>query len=149
MKHLVTISMLLFAISARVFAQGTTEEEFNYLTKGYAIQLSSGLDMKKGYTLKDLGNWPVDYNDNLHRSTSYKGLYRDGSSNPCAILMIYKRSDTGSVQYYCIPSMDAPQELWGRTLDQVRAATNEMGSGEMDATIIYGLMHLSIQEAAK
>jgi hypothetical protein len=26
----------------------TTEEEYNYLTKGYAIQISSGLDMKKG-----------------------------------------------------------------------------------------------------
>lgn len=29
----------------------TTEEEYNYMTKGYQIQMSGGLDMKKGYTL--------------------------------------------------------------------------------------------------
>ena len=29
----------------------TTEEEYNYITKGYQIQLSSGLDMKKGYAV--------------------------------------------------------------------------------------------------
>lgn len=29
----------------------TTEEEYNYMTKGYQMQLSSGLDMKKGYML--------------------------------------------------------------------------------------------------
>ncbi|CAN5407445.1 hypothetical protein BH11BAC1_BH11BAC1_21270 [soil metagenome] len=27
----------------------TTEEEFNYMTKGYKMQLDGGLDMKKGY----------------------------------------------------------------------------------------------------
>lgn len=26
----------------------TTQEEYNYITKGYKIQLESGLDMKKG-----------------------------------------------------------------------------------------------------
>ena len=29
----------------------TTEEEYNYMTKGYQMQMSGGLDMKKGYML--------------------------------------------------------------------------------------------------
>lgn len=130
-------------------AQGTTEEEYNYLTKGYAIQISSGLDMKKGYTLRQAGSWPVNYGGGVARSAEFAALLREGQTKPCAILMIYKRSDTGLTTYYCIPSLDADNALWQRTLEQLRTATNEMGSGEMDAAIIYGLMHLSMAFATK
>lgn len=138
----------LVALNAVALAQGTTEEEFNYLTKGYAIQLSSGLDMKKGYTLTDMGKWPLDYGNSVQRTTSFKGLYREGSTKPCAILMIYKKPD-GTPAYYCIPSLDADGELWARTFRSINAVTTEIGSGEMDAAIIYGLMHLGMQEATK
>ena len=32
----------------------TTEAEYNYLTKGYRVQMESGLDMTKGYTFQDM-----------------------------------------------------------------------------------------------
>ncbi len=35
----------------------TTIEEYNYITKGYKTMIESGLDMKKGYSFKDLGNY--------------------------------------------------------------------------------------------
>lgn len=35
----------------------TTQEEYNYITKGYKIQLDSGLDMKKDRTLPTLRLW--------------------------------------------------------------------------------------------
>ena len=146
-KSIPLVALLSVTTASR--AQGTTEEEYNYLTKGYAIQLSSGLDMKKGYTLQDMGKWPRDYGNNVQRVTSFKGLVRDGEAKPCALLMIYKRTDTGSTAYYCIPSMDADQELWTRMFRDLSAATNEMGSGEMDAAIIWGLMHFGMQEATK
>ena len=34
----------------------TSEEEYNYLTKGYKVQIESGLDMKKGYALHNMGD---------------------------------------------------------------------------------------------
>lgn len=63
MKKLLLAGMLLFNVV--LFAQSTmrepifyasetvktTEEEYNYLTKGLKIQEDSGLDMKKGYQL--------------------------------------------------------------------------------------------------
>ncbi len=39
--------------STKVHSQ-TTLEEYNYVTKGYHVQLTSGLDMKKGYEFEDI-----------------------------------------------------------------------------------------------
>ncbi|WP_421799825.1 hypothetical protein [Haliscomenobacter sp.] len=46
------LSLILIAFCSISFAQGTTQEEYNYVTKGYKIQQESGLDMKKGYSIK-------------------------------------------------------------------------------------------------
>ena len=60
MKHLIACLALFFIIQHNCFAQylgtsaPTTEEEYNYLTKGYQTQISEGLDMKKGTILKTL-----------------------------------------------------------------------------------------------
>jgi len=55
MKNLtkLLLSIALFA-SFNIYGQsiktlGTTLEEYNYITKGYKVQIESGLDMKKGY----------------------------------------------------------------------------------------------------
>ena len=52
------INFFLFALiasaticNAQIVNGITTEEEYNYMTKGYQMQESSGLDMKKGYAL--------------------------------------------------------------------------------------------------
>ena len=37
----------------------TTMEEYNYMTKGYKIQVESGLDMKKGYFIEDMGEHKI------------------------------------------------------------------------------------------
>jgi len=53
MKKITTAILIFATFSALSLAQiktsVTTEEEYNYMTKGYSIQLSSGLDMKRGY----------------------------------------------------------------------------------------------------
>jgi len=46
---IVAITSVSFCF-AQVKTGKTSEEEYNYMTKGYQIQLSSGLDMKKGYS---------------------------------------------------------------------------------------------------
>lgn len=49
-----TILFTLFVfISLKSFTQNTTQEEYNFMTKGYKQLLESGLDMKKGYVLSD------------------------------------------------------------------------------------------------
>jgi hypothetical protein len=51
MKKLLLLSMLLFTLSAN--SQNTSQEEYNFMIKGYQQMMESGLDMKKGYLLAD------------------------------------------------------------------------------------------------
>ncbi|MFZ1665323.1 MAG: hypothetical protein WAU08_07975 [Flavobacteriales bacterium] len=122
-------------------ALATTEEEYNYLTKGYAIQVASGLDMKRGYTFADMGGSVSAIADGT-RGTEFKGLMRDGGTTPCAILLIYKKP-TGELVYFCIPTYNADSALWDRTFKQVHDAAAAYNSSSMDTEIIMSLMHLS------
>ncbi|MBN2829263.1 MAG: hypothetical protein JXR56_02955 [Candidatus Cloacimonetes bacterium] len=80
--------------------KGTTEEEYNYLTKGYKIQLESGLDMKKGYIIKDMGEW-----EEGSHGFKFKVLIREEADELAGILVIAKSDSwTGVSTYYlCIP----------------------------------------------
>lgn len=51
MKRLLLISLLIGSLSVK--SQNTTQEEYNFMIKGYQQMLESGLDMKKGYLLAD------------------------------------------------------------------------------------------------
>ena len=125
----------------------TTQEEYNYISKGYKVQVESGLDMKKGYTLVDLGKWGLDAGSE-HRECVFKGLMRTGQTKPCGIMMIYHRTDNNGVTWYiCIPSADAPSELWQQTLDFVNE--NFKDNNTMMQTIIWALMKFGSQEAGK
>jgi hypothetical protein len=85
--------------------KGTTIEEYNYLTKGYKIQVESGLDMKKGYVLTDLVSSEATNTFNKS-SMTFKGLYREGQQTPCAVLCIIDKA------YICIPHFESSDDLW-------------------------------------
>jgi hypothetical protein len=106
-------------LTTNLFSQ-STQEEYNYVAKGYKVQIESGLDMKKGYTLVDMGSWGLDHNPE-HRECTFKGLLRQGQTKPCAIMMIYKRTDVanGANFYVCIPTLEAA-DLWQQTLDFIK-----------------------------
>ena len=119
-----TLFLLAF-IPAIVFAQPTTQEEYNYVTKGLKIQKESGLDMKKGYSLRDYGiktSGTVNVGNALTNTyvtatVSSFGLYRDGQDKPCAVLIIYDRP--GLSEYLCVPSFDADKAIWNLHLARV------------------------------
>ncbi len=84
----------------------TTNEEYLYGAVGYKLQLNAKLDVKQGYHLSDY--LPVE---EAERKVEFKGIFRNGETKPCAIIMIYTKL-RNAPQYYCIPTADAPQELW-------------------------------------
>ena len=135
MKNVFTIILLFGLIICK--AQ-TTQEEYNYITKGYAVQIESGLDMKKGYTFVDYGKWGLTHGDE-HRECIFKGLVRAGQVKPCAIMMIYRRTDVtnGVAWYICIPSPES-DDLWRQTLEFVN--TNIKDNNSMQNTLIWALM---------
>ncbi len=102
---------LLALLSAGARGQGiapTTEDEFNFGSIGYKIQLQTKLPMKQGYRLADYGLL-----EEPGRTVAFKGLLRDGESQPCAVIMVYTRDNTPP-EYFCMPTLDAPAALWNR-----------------------------------
>jgi len=111
MKKIVIAFFTLLFISVVVHAQKikpTTEDEYNFGTIGYKIQLQTKLPMKKGYSLTDLGG-----HEEPDRSVLLKGLTRDGETMPCAVIMVYTKLNTPP-EYFCMPTPDAPESLWDR-----------------------------------
>ena len=53
-KTILTFLLLTFLVNFSFsqdanYSSRTTEEEYNYMSKGYQVQIANGLDMKKGY----------------------------------------------------------------------------------------------------
>ena len=120
MKTLTTTLLLLLAFSS--FGQGTTdgptpttEEEYNYLTKGYKVQIESGLDMKKGYVLQDFGGEIKQGYYTFH----VKGLMREAKNELAALLIITKSEVSGRVYYVCLPINN--QDLFARYFADINA----------------------------
>lgn len=113
MKHIASLFFIVFLglMGNQVKAQGfpaTTEEEYNMATVGYKLYLQMGVELKKGYSVKDIAEY--EYGE---RKASFKGLYRTGDTKPCVIIMLYSKL-RGAPEYYGIPTVDAPEVLWDR-----------------------------------
>jgi hypothetical protein len=121
MRNILTITICLISLS--VFGQ-TTEEEFNYITKGYKIQLASGLDMKKGYEFKAIDGWGINYGS-FERKATFKQLFREGETTPCATLMILERTDTDYEEYLCIPHYGSTDEIWNKAYNGFKESAKD------------------------
>ncbi len=108
-KRFLGLTLILIACIQICTAQKispTTHDEYLYGSVGYKLQLNAKLDVKQGYHLKDYA--PVE---EINRKTEFKGIFRNGETQPCAIIMIYTKL-RNAPQYYCIPTADASPELW-------------------------------------
>lgn len=93
-------------LSTVVYGQ-TTLEEYNYVTKGYKIQLESSLDMKKGYALE-----VVDEATAGERTVTLKKLVKTISTQKktVAYMLTYKKGN-GITEYICIPNPISEDEI--------------------------------------
>jgi len=93
----------------------TTLEEYNYVTKGYRIQLESGLDMKKGYLIED-----IDKQATKERAAELQVLFRvkDGNKVIAAYMISYKRSGLPT-EYICIPNPNSSEEIMSKYWKQL------------------------------
>ena len=139
--------ILMMWVSSSANAQ-TTEEEYNYITKGYKIQIESGLDMKKGYRFEDVDSWGLKYSG-FERNASFKMLYRDGEKKPCAILMKLDRTNTTFEAYLCIPHYFSDDQIWKRAYnDFVTIGSNDWTEASRAYTwgMIKMISHLATGE---
>lgn len=123
--YVLFLVLLLTGTSLLSFGQKikpTTEEEYNYGTVGYKIQLQNKLPVKQGYRIADYGIF-----EEPDRTVAFKGLLRQGEDYPCAIIMIYTK-DKFPPEYFCIPTEDASPELWDRYFKSLKVVSDNQVS---------------------
>jgi len=115
-KIKILASIMAFTVlffSAKPAICQTTQEEYNYVTKGYKTQLESGLDMKKGYTLKALTSATSGV-----RSVTLQGLYRTSTNVLCAIIIIYTKSGNAT-EYLCAPMPGSSEVIYNQYFESL------------------------------
>lgn len=78
----------------------TTQEEYNYLTKGYKETIEKGLDIKKGYLLNHI----FEYSLSQNYTFTFKQFVREQAKELAGTLVIAKSKVWGNVYYICIPN---------------------------------------------
>ncbi len=113
------ILFITILTSSSLFAQeGTTLEEYRYLSKGYIYQLEMGLDaQKEGYSIKKLFKTSTE--------AELVGLYQNGKSEPRALLIILD-NEKGKANYVCLPNGKADARVKDLAKsDQKKMATDQ------------------------
>ena len=101
------------------FVHPTTMEEFLYCTKGYKIQVESGIDPeKKGYILKSLSSRYDEFNTG--KSVYLIGLYNEDKNKLQAIICILDNG-YGSKNYYCIVNENTYGDVRKEYLSQINS----------------------------
>ncbi|AEE53763.1 hypothetical protein [Haliscomenobacter hydrossis] len=134
MKQIMILVMVM-AFGA-VYSQ-TTVEEYNYVTKGYKIQVESGLDMKKGYRLVDLCESSAEGGSallNRKATMTFKGLYKELDKSPCAVMVIYHETGFLDKMYLCIPHWNSKKEIWDLYAGQLEGMSESVAK-----SLVWGL----------
>lgn len=94
-QHFLFLVVTLFSINT--YSQLTTQTEYNYMKKGYKQVEENGLDVKKGYTVEEIGN--------LRGSdiTLFATLLRRSDNSIAGIILKTVASYSGT-NYYCLPA---------------------------------------------
>lgn len=111
----------------------TTLEEYNYVTKGYKVQIESGLDMKKGYEFVS-----IDTVTTRIATAEMKTLYRikDSKKEIAAYLIIYDRTGR-TTEYICVPNPKSNDEIMQKYFTALWDGVSETSSkGQLISYII-------------
>ena len=113
MKKLVLVGLLFLGLNC--LGQGTTQKEFNYVTKGYKEDLSNGRDIIAGYTIEPGVSANSSMNDNgkiVGRTSKLYRLIRNDTKVVAAFIIEEKRNDNGNIVYVCLPNSFSDAKMW-------------------------------------
>ncbi len=107
MKNLFLLFLFLSPILLLAQADqsnGTSLDEYRFLSKGYAYQIQMGIDpFKEGYDLETIAS--------SKKEVEYIGLYEADTNIPKGILLIFK-SNTNESTYICLPNNQSNKRVW-------------------------------------
>jgi len=103
----ILLSLILFT-GVELKAQNTTQEEFNYMSKGYARMVAEGLDLKKGYYLSDTARFTIE---NKKYFFTFYNLMRLSDKSLAGTIVIAKSNISGNSYYLGIPAAKSDMSI--------------------------------------
>lgn len=103
-----TLSVFILFAHFSLNAQNTTQEEYNYMSKGFARMVSEGMDLKKGYFLSDTIRFTIENNRYLF---SFYNLKRVTDKSLAGTIVTVKSGVSGSTYYLGIPAANSNMSI--------------------------------------
>ena len=107
MKHFISSILLSATFAVTTFAQNTTEEEYNWMTKGYKNMVADGGDIKKGYYFDGERT-----DERTSYTFTYKLLRREKDKSIAGTLIVAYSKGSSNTYYYCLPALDFDGEQY-------------------------------------
>jgi hypothetical protein len=137
MKRLFFTLFAAFFFSSFIKAQ-TTQEDYNYITKGYQDDIEKGKGIKTGYNIKEIQSQTAVTVDGIRRYVTVY-YFRKGLVNKA--FLVKCNDSVGNTRYMCIPSANSDSDLW----DQMFSDFASTGK-EWNVTFVYALSRLTSQK---
>jgi hypothetical protein len=101
-------------------ADGTTEKEFAYISKGYQEDALSGRDIINGYEVELISSNATLVTENrlsVSRSTLVYRLIRKETKETAAFMIKNVRKDNGTTEIFCLPNANSDNSIWTKARD--------------------------------
>lgn len=110
MKKIFFTCLALLTIYFSSNAQ-TTQEEYNYVTKGWKKHLDEGSDVKHGYEMIMIDEINSATKDGSKRSVSMYSFVKKSPVRKIAAYMVTYKKDNDPVEYICVPHPESAPEI--------------------------------------
>ena len=104
----ILLSTILTINALCSFSQNTTQEEYNFMDKGFKTMLESGLDMKKGYVLKDTISFSAL---NAKYQIVFVNMIREKNRSFAGTIAVVSITNSSKKYFLAIPAADEEGHL--------------------------------------
>ena len=120
MKKIILTAMVLFAVN--VANAQTTWDDYRYVVKGYQSDKSIGRPMPDGFSFIKIGPQSSVNQSGIVR---YAQLYYFKKTGITKAFAIQCWDSKGNSSFFCIPTSDAPADIWDESLKAMYSGGQE------------------------
>ncbi len=131
--------LLLFIMASGLAYSQTTQDEYNYMTKGWLSMQQQGMGMKNGYATADKGKYVLEYGG-YNLEVSVLSLNRTADNSNAGFIVMVHDTKKNNTQYFGIPAQNSDQGIWNQTLTSIRTVYAKDQTGY--EAIMYAMMHI-------
>ncbi len=132
--------LLLFILGSSFAFSQTTQDEYNYLTKGWLSMQQQGMGMKAGYATTDKGKYVMEYSG-YNLEVSILNLTRTADNSSAGYIVMVHDTKKNNTQYIGVPTKNSDEGIWKQSIASIRALYGKDPNGY--EAIMNAMMHIA------